>query len=76
MYKDSNCSCYDRSKEANMPKKELIREEKGAYEKLTKSRNRNHISFFCLNEIQIRSKFNHYSMQQEMTYPSAEHQYW
>ena len=28
-----------------MPKKGLIRVEKGAYEKLTESHNRNHISF-------------------------------
>lgn len=31
-----------------MPKKGLIRVEKGAYEKLTESHNRNHISFVSM----------------------------
>ena len=48
IYKDSYCSCCDRSKEANMPKKGLIKVEKGAYEKLTDSHNRNHISFVSM----------------------------
>ena len=57
IYKDSNCSCCDRSKEASMPKKGLIRVEKGAYEKLTESHNRNHISF-----VSMQSKLDPTSM--------------
>lgn len=57
IYKDSNCSCCDRSEEAGMPKKGLIRVEKGAYEKLTESHNRNHISF-----VSMQSKLDPTSM--------------
>lgn len=57
IYKDSNCSCCDRSKEAGVPKKGLIRVERGAYEKLTESHNRNHISF-----VSMQSKLDPTSM--------------